>query len=346
MAKRIVYCADGSWQTERSGTNVYKLYKALTLTADQVTFYDDGIGVDGSRAQMFLGGAAGFGLVEKVLAGYTKIAHVYEAGDEIFLFGFSRGAYTARSMAGMIASCGLPTGKFDDSSVTKAFEAYRDRANRSAILAGLTASGLGDATVRMVGVWDTVGSLGIPAAFGKVDEKNFGFLDTGLHPDVKNAFHAMSIDEHRQVFPATLWTGKPAPGQTIEQVWFPGCHGNVGGGTPLTGGVDGSTRLSDIPLSWMMGKATSVGLTFDPTVFASYQNLPATYALDGYVDSYPQLPLGPPTLRPILPDAHIANSVTVRLKYALTYAPANLKIEDGVLADTYTVVNVVDENAF
>ena len=171
MGKRIVYCADGTWQAPVNNTNVYRIYKALTVTSEQVTYYDDGVGADATGLDRDLEGALGDGLIQKVKDGYTKIAHAYEAGDQIFLFGFSRGAYTARSLAGMIANCGLPTGSFTDDCVDQAFAAYRDPANRAQILTGLKACGLGDATIEMVGVWDTVGSLGIPAIFGGVDEK-------------------------------------------------------------------------------------------------------------------------------------------------------------------------------
>src|ERR1035437_5384173 len=215
MAKRIVFWADGTWRGALSNTNVYRIYKALTMSADQVTYYDDGVGADATGLGRILQGAFGEGLVQKILDGYTKIAHAYEAGDEIFLFGFSRGAFTVRSLAGMIANCGMPTGTFTVNCVTQAFAAYRDPANRAAILAGLGACGLGPATIRMIGVWGTGGSLGVSAVFGPGNGKGLGFLGTGLHPDVQNAYHALAVDEKRAQFPATLWTGAPAAGQAV-----------------------------------------------------------------------------------------------------------------------------------
>jgi len=344
MAKRIVLCADGTWQSPVNNTNVYRLYKALIVTSDQVTYYDDGVGADASGLDRILDGAFGRGLLQKIRDCYTKIAHVYESGDEIFLFGFSRGAYTVRSLAGMIATCGLPTGAFSGSCVTQAFAAYRDPANRASILAGLGACGLADTTIRMLGVWDTVGSLGIPAIFGAVDEKKYGLLDTSLHPDVKNAYHCLAIDEKRAQFPATLWTSDPVAGQTIEQVWFSGCHEDVGGGTALAGGVDVGTRLCDITLGWMVAKAQALGLTMDPTVAAQYGTLPAKFALDAIRETWNPVN-GPPHLRPIAPDAKIANSVAVRVQYGLTYAPGNLAINEGALGDEFSLVTVVDETA-
>jgi uncharacterized protein (DUF2235 family) len=345
MSKRIVFCADGTWQAPVNNTNVYRLYKALTVASDQVTFYDDGVGADATGLNRVLQGAFGEGILQKIQDGYTKIAHVYDPGDEVFLFGFSRGAYTARSLAGMIANCGLPSGTFSDDCVRQAFAAYRDPANRAAILAGLTPCGLATATIRMVGVWDTVGSLGIPAIFGGVDEKTYGFLDTGLHPDIKNAYQCLALDEKRAQFPATLWTGAPAAGQTVEQVWFSGCHGDVGGGTPLAGGVDAGTRLCDITMGWMMAKAQALGVTLDPAIAAQYGTLPAEFALDAIRETWTPAD-GPPKLRPVAPNAEVSNSVGVRLKYALNYVPGSLTVDNGTLADGYALVTIVDENAF
>src|SRR5277367_126053 len=117
MSKTIAYCADGTWDSSTSHTNVYKLYKALITSASQVPLYDDGVGASANPILKIVGGAFGTGLFQKIKDGYTKIAHIYEPGDSIFLFGFSRGAYTARSLAGMILACGLPTGDFADGMV-------------------------------------------------------------------------------------------------------------------------------------------------------------------------------------------------------------------------------------
>jgi len=343
MPKRIVYCADGTWDSPLSGTNVYLFYKALSVSSDQVTFYDDGVGADASGFARLMQGAFAKGLIQKILDGYTQIAHVYVPGDEIYLFGFSRGAYTVRSLAGMIANCGLPSGAFSDDCVNQAFAAYRDPVNRASILASLGACGLADATIRMIGAWDTVGSLGIPAIFGSIDTKQFGFLDTGLHPDVKNAYHCLAIDEVRAQFPATLWTGDPAPDQTIEQIWFSGCHCDIGGSTSPAGGVDDTTRLCDITLAYMIDKAQALGLTFDPAAAAQYSTLPAKYALDAIRQSW-QAKDGPQHRRTIPPGSKISNSVAVRVQYALTYTPSNLTLSDNLLDDSYPRVALVSED--
>lgn len=341
MSKRIVYCSDGTWDAPLNGTNVYRMYKALAVSSDQVTFYDDGIGADATGLARLLEGAFATSINQKVQMGYTKIAHVYEPGDQIYLFGFSRGAYTARCIGGMIANCGLPSGSFTDDCVTQAFNAYRNPGQRAGILASLGACGLADAVITMIGVWDTVGALGIPAIFGGIDVDKFGFLDLNIHPDVKNAFHCLAIDEQRAQFPATLWNvpNPPNPGQTIEQVWFSGCHSDIGGGTPPGGTVDSGTRLCDITMAYMVGKAKAMGLTFDPAAPA-YDQLDSQYALDLITESWAAKD-GPPHHRPIDPKANISNSVAIRIQYALTYQPVNLTITDGALADTYTQLDLL-----
>lgn len=340
MSKRIVYCADGTWQDAMSNTNVYRLYKAMLQTSDQVAYYDDGVGADATGLARLVQGAFGTTLTQKVLDAYTKIAHVYEPGDQIYLFGFSRGAFTARSLGGMIASCGLPSGSFTDDCVTQVFAAYRDPTNRASMLANLSEYSLADATITMVGAWDTVGALGIPAIFGGIDVSQFGFLDTTLHPDVKNAYQCCAIDEQRAQFPITLWTSAPAPGQTIEQVWFSGCHGDVGGGTLVGGPVDNGTRLCDISMGYMLSKAQALGLTFDPTAAAQYGTLAADFALDIIRESWKPTD-GAPHLRPIPPNSKVSNSVALRIQYALTYQPGNLTITNNALADIYTQLPLV-----
>jgi uncharacterized protein (DUF2235 family) len=334
MSKRIIFCADGTWDDPLNATNVYAMFKAVTVGAGQLAFYDDGVGSDGTPLQKIAGGAFGDGLVQKVMDGYTKIAHAYEQDDEIFIFGFSRGAFTARSLAGMIAICGLPTGNFSDQLVADAFQAYRNPGQRAAFLQKY---GTYDAKIKMVGVWDTVGSLGIPAIFGGVDPIKYGFLDTKLHPDVLNAFHALAIDERRQEFPPTLWEppSSPVPSQVVEQVWFSGVHCDIGGGYP------DDDSLSDITFSWMLSKAVALGLQAAPDVTA--ENVfpaPPTNALGTLHESWSPTWLFP-MARTIAPDSTLGNSVAIRCQYDVDYQPENLSVKNGVLANSYTIAQVV-----
>jgi uncharacterized protein (DUF2235 family) len=340
MAKRIVFCADGTWDGTSNNTNVYKLFNSLLTTADQVPYYDTGVGSNGTPVEQLVGGAFGLGLFQKIKDGYTKIAQVYEAGDEVFLFGFSRGAYTARSLAGMIAICGLPTRNFDSNLIDTAFQAYRNKDQRTTLLATLGAYGMHDAKITMVGVWDTVGSLGIPSVIGGVAPLLYGFLDTSLHPDVLHAYQALAIDERRIEFPPTLWTGGSSPGQTLEQVWFCGCHSDVGGGVPAGANDDGTT-LSDITLGWMMQHAAALGVEIAPATLARYTiPLQSKYALDEIHTSWTPL-YGFPKPRTIPSDSCFSNSVAVRCENDPSYRPGNLVLDNGVPAAAYSLTALV-----
>ena len=341
MSKRIAFCADGTWQTPENQTNVYRFYKALTFTADQAKYYDDGVGADGNPISRVLGGAFGTGLWNKIKNGYAKLAQVYMAGDEVYLFGFSRGAYTARSLAGMIAAVGLPTQDFTDKLVDTAFKAYRNKVNRQKILAKLKNNNMETPKIKMVGVWDTVGSLGIPSAIGLSDPIAYGFLDTSLSSIIQNAYHALAIDEKRAQFQPTLWTGKPAPGQMVEQVWFTGCHTDVGGGAKQV--APGDPSLSDITLGWMLGRAKVLGLTFDQAVLDQYKlPIPPAYSLDDIHESWTVLN-GLPVPRSIDKDAMLANSVSVRSQHDSSYRPIPLNFTKTGLSKQYPLAVVVTD---
>jgi uncharacterized protein (DUF2235 family) len=183
--KSIILCADGTWNTPHGDsqftidTNVRKLYRSLTNDGSQLKYYDSGVGTDGTPLDHLFGGAMGEGLFQKVQDCYQFLSNVYDPGDRIFVFGFSRGAYTARSTAGMIAGFGVPTINLDNMTVRRIFEAYRepDATKKAALKASLRAAyAMQDVTIQMVGVWDTVGSLGIPGIFfNLLNQKNMGF---------------------------------------------------------------------------------------------------------------------------------------------------------------------------
>lgn len=272
--KRIVVLCDGTWNSPdiEDTTHLPELAVELQPSADQVVKYFSGVGVnDDSRFETFLGrgvnrifgGATGWGLGAKVKAAYTAIAETYEEGDEIYLFGFSRGAFTARSVAGMIRKCGI----IDDTSargVKKAFRLYRktgafnhpDRTHIQEARARMSprfATSTKDQGMRRdgavplvkiayLGVWDTVGARGIPVAiFGGVAalwNKQYQFHDMALSSLVATARHAVAADERRRFYEPTLWeniadlNAKADPsGATTpyEQRWFVGDHAIVGG---------------------------------------------------------------------------------------------------------------------
>ena len=249
MAKRLVVCLDGTWNTpddKLNATNVVKIMRAIRSIDDdgtsQVVFYDKGVGT-GGPIDRIRGGAFGRGLGENVRDGYRFLANNYEVGDEIYLFGFSRGAFTARSLAGFIGACGL-LNKYTMGKLKRAWKHYRTR-NRDPRGMGDVACHAG-VRIRCIGVWDTVGALGVPVERLKwMNRREYAFHDTSLGPDVGCALHALAIDEHRGPFAPTLWQAPVRDGQAVEQVWFAGVHSNVGGSYD-------DARLSDITLDCMI----------------------------------------------------------------------------------------------
>ena len=332
MSKKIILCADGTWNTPHGpselpqDTNVRKLFLLLNDDATQLKYYDSGVGTDGSPFEHFFGGTMGDGLFQKVQDGYAFLSYVWDPGDEIFIFGFSRGAYTARSLAGMVALFGVPTKNLDNMTVKRIFDVYRitDHDKRKAAKAPLVDEyGLTDVEVRMVGVWDTVGALGIPGQlFNSFDEKKYGFLDTPLNPCLMSAYHAISIDARRPAFIPTLWTnadGSPRDNDAqLTQVWFPGVHCDVGGSYT-------ENALSNITLRWMADNAKACGLTFDESRLEKCL-APKPYAPLGTAhDEWKLIPWGLPKHRTVPPNAVLANTVKLRLAgTALPYKPVNL----------------------
>ncbi len=337
--KRIIVCADGTWDSppdadsKGSGTNVWKFYCAVPDAPDQLKFYDSGIGTNGTLLQHLTGGALGEGLFGKVQDCYSFLAEVYDPGDSVYLFGFSRGAYTARSLAGMVAAFGVPTKNLSNSTTTEIFAAYRerDKTKRAADKAHLQqAYGLVDVHVTMVGVWDTVGSLGVPGVlFEALMEQKYGFLDTQLSDCIQHGYHAVSIDERRMSFQPTLWTNPDGSYRNndaqVEQVWFAGEHGDLGGGQP-------DSQLSNIPLSWMMHKAKALGVTFLPEAEASYLSLSSSDASGPTHDDW-KLTWGIPKHRTVPAAAYLASSVYDRslLSAVPLYRPGNLTWTDDRL---------------
>jgi glutathione S-transferase len=319
MSKNIVFCADGTWNgppdqndknaVDRSDngqegadpTNVYKLFQNLAgaITPEtqnlpreqekalreggnltQVAKYLHGVGDSGFKLEQLFGGAFGVGMIARIVRGYTFISRWYEDGDEITIVGFSRGAYTARALAGMIASVGLLNPKTYDVNDKElayglgisAWKRYREVALQKAnwfsrvanflvdTVQGTTAKPLpadgliANVPIKAVGVWDTVGSLGVPlygAQGSHVDV--FRFADSALSNKVEHGFHAMAINEEREDFPVSKWDAR----ENVEQIWMLGAHADVGGGYPAAESV-----LSNIGLTWMMTKLSDVGVRF------------------------------------------------------------------------------------
>jgi uncharacterized protein (DUF2235 family) len=257
MGNKCIVLLDGTWNDPQDATNVYRLAQHIVKQEDQVFFYDPGVGT--SSFEKIRGGAFGFGLTKNLLQSYEWLAKQYRGeGDEIWIFGFSRGAYTARSLVGLIRKCGLLR-IFTPGLLEEAERIYRDKEAKpdSHLCKGFREQHSFEARVKFIGVWDTVGALGIPGT-NLSERGRYSWHDTELSKIVDYAFHAVALDEHREAYDVPLWTssnGQKKPENTeVEQRWFIGAHANVGGGY---GAPD---PLADLSLAWMIQKAREAGL--------------------------------------------------------------------------------------
>jgi uncharacterized protein (DUF2235 family) len=299
MPKNIVICADGTGNTtiKGRGTNVFKLYEAVDENGhrfdtsgrviEQVAIYHDGVGTETLKWIRAFAGATGWGLSRNVKDLYAALARVYRPGDRIYLFGFSRGAFTVRTLAGLIAACGIPdrsdknfeTNEIFKKAIQQRYGDYRSKyqtllekafwaifgrfVKRQSIAEKYAAEvqrSRGDKThlVDFVGVWDTVDAVGLPLAIADIWNQviyAFKFPDGKLNKEVAVARHALALDEARASFAPVLWNEedfRQAGGDArIKQVWFAGVHSNVGGGYPHQG-------MSLVALDWMMSEAASL----------------------------------------------------------------------------------------
>jgi uncharacterized protein (DUF2235 family) len=398
VSKVIVFCADGTWNgpgqpdaenTAAPPTNVFKLFLNIagTVTPDtalladeqervltdaggavlQWTKYLHGVGDSDNFLVKLLGGAVGAGLIARIIRGYTFISRNYLAGDRIFITGFSRGAYTARALAGMIAKMGLLdatridlTNKADayrkGSSVWYAYRSTALQSNPSWL--GKLVDAVDDlphffqvpvpasrriaAPIEVVAVWDTVGALGIPTYTLQEHRVDFlQFADTALSPVVGHGVHAVAVDERRVDFTPTLWDADPR----IMQALFPGCHSDVGGGFVGPGIESG---LSDCTLQWMTEQLAARGVTFlAPPAYVPQPDCCATAHETWLSGVWRVLPTGP---RMFPAGLYLSDEVVQRAGAAAVvpdpslpaapYAPANLPtyLVAGVPAPGVTVV--------
>lgn len=336
MSKKIVILLDGTSNVPANNTNINKLNNLIKHNDNQVVTYFTGIATDPNRFRDAIEDATGLHISSKITHAYASIAEVYEQGDEIFIFGFSRGAYEARALASLINYVGIINRK----------KAGKDGLRRMAEIAYgfyLTkrnkVSKVGEKVFEMVetvknshcvtflGVFDTVAALGFPLEnkdAEKFDKEIYRFFDTELNENVLNAYHALAVDEHRFAFEPVLWT-KHSPNTKMEQIWFAGCHQDIGGGYP------DNDKLSRIPLKWMIDKAQRVGLEFVEE-FQIDENDFSAELHDSYADfkkevKLPQL-YGTPVLRAMLDphytDQYVHSSVALRRQdQSLKYAPDN-----------------------
>jgi uncharacterized protein (DUF2235 family) len=316
--RRLALCLDGTWNTMDSRTNVARIFKCvadgLSGCNDQQKLYEEGVGT--TLGEKVRGGAFGLGLDRNIRRAYCWLVNNYKAGDavvdakdpkqeqfsngdEIFILGFSRGAYTARSVAGMVNRIGVlkreelenRVAEPDSPLVKQAWDLYQKEhggegeARDQPEWREFRAMHCHTVKIKFVGVWDTVGALGVPlfrSAAIPLFTDSARFHDTQLGRVIENAYHAIAIDEHRQDYNVTLWSAKhPVGTESVEQRWFPGAHANVGGGYE-------DDLLPDIPLLWMAKNAVSCGLEFSADMQTALAEAracldapPLEFALDG-----------------------------------------------------------------
>jgi len=288
--KRIVICYDGTWSALTNPdevTNVVRVAQAVMPVSSkgihQVVYYNAGVG-SGGPLDRFLGGVFGAGLRDNVKRGLAFLSLNWEApepdepADEIYIFGFSRGAYTARALAGVIGAIGGIPKQASFDQLERVWNHYRnsekqrnaDQQDIDDLIWKMPKNGK-PPIIKCVAVWDTVGSYGIPAGFGfaglarKLTAWTRGFHDNEIGPHIEYGLHAMAIDERRRAFTATAWVNKPGEDrQNVEQVWFAGAHSNVGGGYKQAG-------LSDHALIWMIARTNELTkLEFDTDYIAEH----------------------------------------------------------------------------
>lgn len=365
--KRLIICNDGTWNTpdqEDNGipapTNVAKLYNALapgdsSVAGDEVVaqlkYYHPGVGTQGFLDSI-AGGAFGKGLNNHICSAYQWIASHYSPGDEIFIFGFSRGAFAARSLGGFLGRGLLDISNLSsdeawkrvNAAYAKGYQKYESLRTDSRAWAQDWAffHGTESCPIRFIGVWDTVGALGIPDdleimnLFDNPD--HWRFHDTALGVHVSTARHAMALDEKRASFTVTRWQNAASHGDAVE-LWFPGVHSDVGGGY-------GDTNLSDGALLWMIEESEKAGLCFRPGIKNQIQPKPLGILHNSYKGAFAKLRSRPRAVEAIVPEnyrKHFHPSAVIRQAASpIAYPPyrPTIRLEIGeihsveIFADT------------
>lgn len=270
--KRLVICADGTWNerdqiNKDTGrprpTNVTKVARAVKGRAadgvDQIVFYHDGIGTRGPLDR-FTGGAFGHGLERNIRALYRFIIYNHEPGDELFFFGFSRGAFTVRTLAGFMRKVGI-VDKEGDYYVPEMYICYENGAGEGSpewTKAFHNVTTKRDCPpIKFIGVWDTVGALGAPGFLGQfINPSKYKYHDVALNDTIESAYQALAIDERRRPFKPDVWDRPAGWSGRLEQAWFAGVHSNIGGGYAPDG-------LANEALHWIVEKAEGLGLEVD-----------------------------------------------------------------------------------
>jgi uncharacterized protein (DUF2235 family) len=270
--RQLALFLDGTWNTTDDNTNIWRLRSICETGQEQDVYYNTGVGT--AFGERLRGGLFGYGLSEEVIQAYRWMMETYRPGDRIFIFGFSRGAFTARSLSGFISKCGMlkPGAPM---SLKQLYARYRrEKINSIRRIASMVESDLSQEEkwlkrysmpipIWFQGLFDTVGALGVPFGnFPRLSRTEFSFLETDLRINNTRAFQALAIDEHREAFAPTLWKKTVTAGSEsypprsiddVEQRWFTGAHADIGGGYE-------NGLLAQHPLRWLLGKAKQRGL--------------------------------------------------------------------------------------
>lgn len=318
MGKNIVVCCDGTnSQFGELNTNVVHLYNALPGDGrEQVCFYEPGVGTFGARVLgvdvgerlgKVLGAAFGYGIQKNLVRAYRYVVDVYEPGDRLFIFGFSRGAFTARTLTALVDTMGVLDA--DERELAKnVVKAYLQHGAKAGT-AGQTRPA-STCAPHFVGVWETVGALGLLVRLRR-------FHNNCLSPGVARAAQALAIDERRSRFKPSLWDENALKsGQSVEQVWFSGVHSDIGGGYARRG-------LADITLRWMLEQAEDAGLALKPSAYDSLGGDPTGHLHHSYHGAWRLL--GQHVRYPGM-GANYHASVAERLARVRAYAPENLPV--------------------
>jgi uncharacterized protein (DUF2235 family) len=384
--KRLVFCFDGTWNklSAPHSTNVVIVAQSVTPLAGktvQIIHYDSGVGT--GVDDRWKGGLFGEGLIDKIVDAYTFLIFNYDPGDELFIFGFSRGAFTARAFVGFVRSLGIMQRRHA-TRIAEAVKLYQARtaasghdteellrfryecspevcvdleevAWRVENCAGYSTGKSLVARIKYLGVWDTVGAIGVPTDvfFSKWANEGEQYFDTELSTMVVSGRHAVSIDEQRTTFKPTLWPNFQALNGSLgfnpaasdapyQQRWFPGDHGSVGGGGDVRG-------LSDGALAWVLEGAKRMGLVMDsdeksplytvlPNPFASLSNMEAADRTIGS-DIEAMLPKasrtnGPTAIEEVSASAiQRWNATATQLSEGRPYRPKTLEAVATAIAD-------------
>ena len=264
---QLIVCCDGTWNDPDDGTHIHRICQAgrTAFGGDEHVYYDKGVGLE--QLQRLSGAALGKGLSENVRQAYRWLARRHEDGAEIHVFGFSRGAYTARSLTGFMNYAGLLLPQ-DEGAIGDAYEAYRFREHervRTRFHDSAARARSRQVRVRFLGVFETIGALGLPLNWVKritadLPHVNVQFHDTRLCANVDVACQALAIDEQRGPYEPAWWQAPEpaAPGlEKVLQVWFAGVHSDVGGGYD-------DKLLAEVALGWMLEQARDAGLDLEP----------------------------------------------------------------------------------